>query len=72
MEPISRRRDVNNSGETIAGIQDGQKELHKQKGKKQRARIFKRLWSTGIDSKKGIPPAYVAWRSRITLFLLGT
>jgi hypothetical protein len=37
-----------------------------------RARIFKRLWSTGIDSKERIPPAYVAWRAgTITLFLLG-
>jgi hypothetical protein len=26
------------------------------------ARIFKRLWSPGIDSKEWIPPAYVAWR----------
>ncbi len=24
------------------------------------ARIFKRLWSPGIDSKEWIPPAYVA------------
>jgi hypothetical protein len=37
-----------------------------------RARIFKRLWSPGIDSKAPIPPAYVAWRAgTITLFLLG-
>ncbi len=28
------------------------------------ARIFKRLWSPGIDSKEWIPPAYVAWRAR--------
>jgi hypothetical protein len=36
-----------------------------------RARIFKRLWSPGIDSKALIPPAYVAWRAgTITLFLL--
>ncbi len=36
------------------------------------ARIFKRLWSPGIDSKEIIPPAYVAWRAgTITLFLLG-
>ncbi len=35
-----------------------------------RARIFKRLWSRGIDSKEWIPPAYVAWRAgTITLFL---
>ncbi len=27
-----------------------------------RARIFKRLWSSGIDSKELIPPAYIAWR----------
>jgi hypothetical protein len=27
------------------------------------ARIFKRLWSPGIDSKEWIPPAYVAWRA---------
>ncbi len=34
-------------------------------------RIFKRLWSKGIDSKEWIPPAYVAWRAgTITLFLL--
>ncbi len=26
-----------------------------------RARIFKRLWSPGVDSKEWIPPAYVAW-----------
>ncbi len=37
-----------------------------------RARIFKRLWSPGIDSKVSIPPAYVAWRAgTITLFLIG-
>jgi hypothetical protein len=30
-----------------------------------RARIFKRLWSPGIDSKASIPPAYVACRARI-------
>jgi hypothetical protein len=36
------------------------------------ASIFKRLWSSGIDSKASIPPAYVAWRAgTITLFLLG-
>ncbi len=35
-----------------------------------RARIFKRLWNPGIDSKASIPPAYVAWRAgTITLFL---
>ncbi len=38
-----------------------------------RARIFKRLWSPGIDSKEWIPPAYVAWRAgTITLFLLSS
>jgi hypothetical protein len=38
-----------------------------------RARICKRLWSPGIDSKESIPPAYVAWRaSTTTLFLLGS
>jgi hypothetical protein len=38
-----------------------------------RARIFKRLWIPGIDSKESIPPAYVAWRaSTTTLFLLGS
>jgi hypothetical protein len=38
-----------------------------------RARIFKRLWSPGIDSKEWIPPAYAAWRAgTITLFLLGS
>ncbi len=37
------------------------------------ARIFKRLWSPGIDSKEWISPAYVAWRAgTITLFLLGS
>ncbi len=37
------------------------------------ARIFKRLWSPGIDSKERIPPAYVTWRAgTITLFLLGS
>ena len=37
-----------------------------------RARIFKRLWSPGIDAKASIPTAYVAWRAgTITLFLLG-
>ncbi len=36
-----------------------------------RARIFKRLWSPGIDFKEFIPSAYVAWRAgTITLFLL--
>jgi hypothetical protein len=35
-----------------------------------RARIFKRLWSPGIDSKECIPLACVAWRAgTITLFL---
>jgi hypothetical protein len=38
-----------------------------------KARIFKRLWSPGIDSKELIPPAYVAWRAgTITLFLPGS
>ncbi len=38
-----------------------------------RARIFKRLWSPGINSKEWIPPAYVAWRpGTITIFLLGS
>jgi len=38
-------------------------------GSESRARIFKRLWSPGIDSKASIPPAYVAWRAgTITLF----
>ncbi len=37
------------------------------------ARIFKRLWSPGIDSKEWISPAYVAWRAgTIALFLLGS
>ncbi len=37
-----------------------------------RARIFKRLWNSGIDSKASIPTTYVAWRAgTITLFLLG-
>ncbi len=27
------------------------------------ARIFKHLWSSWIDSKELIPPAYVAWRA---------
>jgi hypothetical protein len=37
------------------------------------ARIFKRLWSPGIDSKASIPPVYVAWRAgTITLLLLGS
>jgi hypothetical protein len=36
------------------------------------ARMFKRLWSPGIDSKEWIPLAYAAWRAgTITLFLLG-
>jgi hypothetical protein len=34
---------------------------------------FSNIWSSGIDSKEWIPPAYVAWRaSTITLFLLGS
>ncbi len=38
-----------------------------------RARIFKHLWSPGIDSKELILPAYVALRAgTITLFLLGS
>ncbi len=38
-----------------------------------RARIFKRLWSPGIDSKESIPPAYEVRRAgTITLFLLGS
>jgi hypothetical protein len=28
-----------------------------------RARIFKLLWSAGIDSKEPIPPDFVAWRA---------
>ncbi len=28
-----------------------------------RARIYKRLWSPGIDSKASIPPTYVVWRA---------
>jgi hypothetical protein len=37
------------------------------------ARIFKRVWSPGIDTKEWIPPAYVVWRAgTITLFLLGS
>jgi hypothetical protein len=38
------------------------------------ARIFKRLWSPKNDSKKLIPPAYVAWRAgkKKTLSLLGS
>ncbi len=40
---------------------------------KYRARIYKRLWCPGIDSKEWIPPAYVAWRAgTIILFLLGS
>ncbi len=36
-------------------------------------RIFKCLWSPGIDSKEWTPPAYVAWRAGTTaLFLLGS
>jgi hypothetical protein len=36
------------------------------------ARIFKSLWSPGIDPKASIPTAYVAWRAgTITIFLLG-
>ncbi len=35
------------------------------------ARIFKRLWSPGIDFKEWIPPAFVVWQSGTkTLFLL--
>ncbi len=38
-----------------------------------RARIFKLLRSPRIDSKKSIPPAYVAWQAgETTLFLLGS
>ncbi len=38
-----------------------------------RVRIFKRLWSPGIDSKESTPPAYEARRAgTITLFLLGS
>jgi hypothetical protein len=41
--------------------------------KEYRARIFKRLWGPGIDSKELIPPVYVARRAgTITLFLLGS
>jgi hypothetical protein len=37
------------------------------------ARIFKRVWGPGIDSKEWIPPAYVACRAGTkTLFLLGS
>jgi hypothetical protein len=38
-----------------------------------RDRMFKRLWSPGIDFKEIILPAYVAWRAGTkTLFLLGS
>ena len=38
-----------------------------------RARIFKRLWSPGIDSNESIPPDFEARRAgTITLFLLGS
>jgi hypothetical protein len=38
-----------------------------------RARILKLLRSPGVDSKKSISSAYVAWRAvTITLFLLGS
>jgi hypothetical protein len=38
-----------------------------------RARIFKRLWSPGIDSKEQVPQANAAWRAgTITLFLLSS
>ncbi len=37
------------------------------------ARIFKRAWGPGIDSKEWIPSAYVAWRAgKTSLFLLGS
>ncbi len=37
---------------------------------KSRARIFKHLWSPGLDSKELISPAYIAWQAgTITLFL---
>ncbi len=32
------------------------------------ARIFKHLWSPGIDSKEWIPPTYVAWRAWAGIF----
>jgi hypothetical protein len=35
-----------------------------------RARILKRLWSSGIDSKEWIPPAYGAWRAGTTTLFL--
>jgi hypothetical protein len=28
-----------------------------------RARIFTRLWRSGIDTNASIPPAFVAWRA---------
>ncbi len=31
-----------------------------------RARICKRLWSSGIGSGESIPPAYVAWQAGTT------
>jgi hypothetical protein len=37
-----------------------------------RARIFKRLWSPGIDSKEWIPPAYVAWRAGMIILYIPT
>jgi hypothetical protein len=39
-----------------------------------RSRIFKRVWSPGIDSNESIPPFYIARRrpGTITLFLLGS
>jgi hypothetical protein len=40
-----------------------QDRLHKIVTVKYRARIFKCLWSPGIDSKEWIPPVYVAWRA---------
>jgi hypothetical protein len=31
-----------------------------------RARIWKRLWSQGIDSEESTPPGYVGWRAGTT------
>jgi hypothetical protein len=43
------------------------------RGKNTRARIFKVLRSSGIDSKESIPPTYVASQAGTTnLFLLGS
>ncbi len=55
---------------TVSKSPSPQMALFFQSGSTCRARIFKRLWSPGIDSKEWIPPAYVAHDTPIPTWFL--